>query len=155
MSVPPTALNALSCFPGSPAEEQVFCSGRKAHPTVSAYCPAAPGAARPAPGQAGHPYSELFQQRGQSSLFLNLPPPAAAARATVSPLLRGCPQSPQRAWLLLRCQGSGQPLTVFDERYMYLQAMNTCCDKIYKTREIKLHRLLFQPGIMTSPASAG
>lgn len=56
---------------------------------------------------------------------------------------------------LMRCQGLGQTLTVFDEHYTYLQAMNPCCDKKHKTREIKLHRLLFQLGIMTPAASAG
>lgn len=148
MPVPPRAFNAQTCFPGSLAGGQVSCSGHKAHPTVSTYTPAAPGG-RPE-DDPSHPDSDLSQQTSQSSLFLNSPLPAAAAQDRVSSSLGRClvPAPP------VHHQGSGMPLTVFDECYTYLQATNTCCDKKYKTREIKLHRLLFQLGIMTPPASA-
>lgn len=74
------------------------------------------------------------------------------------PTAQGVPSATTLCLLLppqTHCQGLEQPLTVFDEHHMYFQAMNPCCDKRYKTREIKLHRLLFQLRVMTPAASAG
>lgn len=151
MSVPPAAFNARTCFSGSLADEQVFCPSHKAHLTARKDLqPSSPwGEVKRWPS---HPYSDYFDKP------VSCPLPEAAAQDTPSPWLRGCPQPPHCAWLLpplTHCQGLEKPLTVFDEHHTHFQAMNPRCDKKYKTREIKLHRLLFQLRVMTPAASAG
>lgn len=61
MSVPPAVFNAQTCFPGSLAGEQVFCSSHKAHLTARKDLqPCSPwGEATRWPS---HPYSDYFNK---------------------------------------------------------------------------------------------
>lgn len=115
------------------------------------YSPAVPGG-RPHDGPAI--LTQIISTNQPVVPFCEFAPTRSSCTGHPKPIAQGVPSATMclAPATLMRCQVFGQPLTVFDEHYTYLQAMNPCCDKKHKTREIKLHRLLFQLGIMTPAA---